>query len=539
MSDDMTLVRAYAQGHSEEAFAALVSRHINLVYSVALRQVRDTHLAEEITQSVFIVLAQKANSLSPSTILSGWLCRTARYISSETLRKQRRRQMREQEAHMQSIPSQAKPDTWMHISPLLEDALNSLGQTDHDAVILRFFEGKELKEVGVLLGLQEDAARMRVNRAVEKLRKFFSKKGIILSAGAMTAAITANSVQSAPAGLVATTISTAISGSVATATATITATKIIAMSALQKMLMGGAVAILVGAVIYQSRQMSQLRSQIKTIRQQQAPLVAQIEQLTRERDNTTNRLTSGTVSQTDLDELLKLRNEVTQLRTQTNELTQVKAKSVQDETKSKMDAAESLIDRIRLLKKRLAQTPGARIPELQYLTEENWIRGAAVPLVSDEDFRSAFSYLRQEGESNFIYITESALRKYLESNNNQFPADLSQLKPYFTNPPGDDVLQRYQIVPGNSVPAANAMQDAGDWIITLKDPTDGSNWALGRTGVATFSSSDDMAILAPAMRALSDDTPIVNGKKHLDIHSLGPYLKTPEQQAAYQRLMQK
>jgi len=303
--------------------------------------------------------------------------------------------------------------------------------------------------------------------------------------------------------------------------------------------MGGAVAILVGAVIYQSRQMSQLRSQIKTIRQQQAPLVAQIEQLTRERDNTTNRLTSGTVSQTDLDELLKLRNEVTQLRTQTNELTQVKAKSVQDETKSKMDAAESLIDRIRLLKKRLAQTPGARIPELQYLTEENWIRGAAVPLVSDEDFRSAFSYLRQEGESNFIYITESALRKYLESNNNQFPADLSQLKPYFTNPPGDDVLQRYQIVPGNSVPAANAMQDAGDWIITLKDPTDGSNWALGRTGVATFSSSDDMAILAPAMRALSDDTPIVNGKKHLDIHSLGPYLKTPEQQAAYQRLMQK
>jgi len=535
----MTLVRAYAQGHSEEAFAALVSRHINLVYSVALRQVRDTHLAEEITQSVFIVLAQKANSLSPSTILSGWLCRTARYISSETLRKQRRRQMREQEAHMQSIPSQAKPDTWMHISPLLEDALNSLGQTDHDAVILRFFEGKELKEVGVLLGLQEDAARMRVNRAVEKLRKFFSKKGIILSAGAMTAAITANSVQSAPAGLVATTISTAISGSVATATATITATKIIAMSALQKMLMGGAVAILVGAVIYQSRQMSQLRSQIKTIRQQQAPLVAQIEQLTRERDNTTNRLTSGTVSQTDLDELLKLRNEVTQLRTQTNELTQVKAKSVQDETKSKMDAAESLIDRIRLLKKRLAQTPGARIPELQYLTEENWIRGAAVPLVSDEDFRSAFSYLRQEGESNFIYITESALRKYLESNNNQFPADLSQLKPYFTNPPGDDVLQRYQIVPGNSVPAANAMQDAGDWIITLKDPTDGSNWALGRTGVATFSSSDDMAILAPAMRALSDDTPIVNGKKHLDIHSLGPYLKTPEQQAAYQRLMQK
>jgi len=94
MSDDMALVREYAQTNSEQAFATVVSRHVNLVYSVALRQVRDPHLAEEVAQGVFIILARKAKSLSPKTILSGWLCRTARYVSIRSVRNERRRQFR-------------------------------------------------------------------------------------------------------------------------------------------------------------------------------------------------------------------------------------------------------------------------------------------------------------------------------------------------------------------------------------------------------------------------------------------------------------
>ena len=103
MTDDMALVREYARTRSETAFAALVSRHLNLVYSVALREVRDPHLAEEVAQAAFIILARKAGALGPKTILSGWLCRTARYVSAEVLRSQRRRQKREQEAYMQSL----------------------------------------------------------------------------------------------------------------------------------------------------------------------------------------------------------------------------------------------------------------------------------------------------------------------------------------------------------------------------------------------------------------------------------------------------
>ena len=171
-TDDMVLLREYARRNSEEAFATLVARHINLVYSVALRQVREPHLAEEITQAVFIILARKAASLGPKTILPGWLCRTARYASANALTIQRRRQRREQEAHLQSILNQSETSDWPQIAPLLDGAMEQLGQKDHDAVVLRFFEGKNFKEVGAALGATEDAAKMRVNRALEKLRKF-------------------------------------------------------------------------------------------------------------------------------------------------------------------------------------------------------------------------------------------------------------------------------------------------------------------------------------------------------------------------------
>src|SRR5271156_5627405 len=134
MNDDLNLLREFARDNSEEAFATLVSRHVNLVYSVALRSVRDVHLAEEITQAVFIILARKADSLSDKTILPGWLCRTARYASANALTIQRRRRHREQETFMQSQlddlsrPDEATAETWNEIAPLLDGAMEKLGQ---------------------------------------------------------------------------------------------------------------------------------------------------------------------------------------------------------------------------------------------------------------------------------------------------------------------------------------------------------------------------------------------------------------------------
>src|ERR1700683_4659520 len=199
MNDDLNLLRVFARNNSEEAFAAIVSRHVNLVYSVALRSVRDAHLAEEITQAVFIILARKADSLGDKTILPGWLCRTARYASANALTIQRRRQQREQEAYMQSILNEAESvETWNQISPLLDGAMEQLGQKDHDALVLRFFENKTFAEVGASLGASGDAAKMRVNRALEKLRKFFTKRGVSSTTAIIAGTISANSVQAAP-----------------------------------------------------------------------------------------------------------------------------------------------------------------------------------------------------------------------------------------------------------------------------------------------------------------------------------------------------
>ena len=226
MNDDLNLLRDYARNNSEEAFTALVSRYVNLVYSVALRQVRDPQLAEEITQAVFVILARKAGSLGDKTILPGWLCRTARYASANALTIQRRRQHREQEAFMQSQfdqsdlsrRSEAEAETWMQIAPLLDTAMGKLGRKDHDAVVLRFFQGRDFKEVGVALGASEDAAKMRVSRALEKLRKYFTKRGVSSTTAIIAGTISAHSVQAAPVVLAKSVTTVAIvKGSIAAA----------------------------------------------------------------------------------------------------------------------------------------------------------------------------------------------------------------------------------------------------------------------------------------------------------------------------------
>lgn len=220
-TDDAELVQMFARSGSEEAFAALVARHVNLVYSVALRQVRDPHQAEEITQTVFLVLARKAGSLDPHTVVSAWLCRTARNVSARALTMQRRRQARELEAFMQSPQSNPPPsgtadDDWKQIEPLLDDAMSRLSEADHNAVVLRFLEGRSFREVSVATGVSEAAAKMRVNRALGKLRTLLARRGLALPAAAIGAAVSAHSVHAAPAGLAAAT-TLAVAGSAAAA----------------------------------------------------------------------------------------------------------------------------------------------------------------------------------------------------------------------------------------------------------------------------------------------------------------------------------
>jgi RNA polymerase sigma factor (sigma-70 family) len=199
--EDIALLKQYAGEHSEAAFAMLVARYVNLVYSAALRSAGNEHAAQEITQAVFIVLARKADKLSRHTVLSGWLYQTARLTAANYLRTEIRRRNREQEAYMQAILNEPESGAWRQIAPLLDDAMGRLGEKDRDAIVLRFFENKSLGEVGLALGASEDAAKMRVNRALEKLRKIFSKRGVNSTTAAIAGAVSANSVQTAPVAL--------------------------------------------------------------------------------------------------------------------------------------------------------------------------------------------------------------------------------------------------------------------------------------------------------------------------------------------------
>jgi RNA polymerase sigma factor (sigma-70 family) len=198
-ANDMALLREYAAGNSEMAFETVVRRHVSLVYAIAMRQVGNPAHAEEITQAVFLILARKAARLSPGTVLAGWLHETTRFAAASFLRGEQRRHRREQEAYMQSKIEESSADpTWEQLEPLLDEAIGQLGKTDRNAVVLRFFQNKSAREIAAVLNVQEAAAQKRLNRAVEKLRAHFLKRGVAVSSGALTGAISLHSAPGAP-----------------------------------------------------------------------------------------------------------------------------------------------------------------------------------------------------------------------------------------------------------------------------------------------------------------------------------------------------
>jgi RNA polymerase sigma factor (sigma-70 family) len=278
---DPQLLRAYAEHRAEAAFAELVHRHLDFVYSAAIRMVCDAHLAQDVTQAVFVALAQNATHLADRPVLSGWLHRTARNIAAQTVRTIERRRAREQEAAaMNELLSPESEAAWQQIAPHLDAALDELSEPDRDAVLLRYFEKKSAPEMAILLGITDDAAQKRVRRAVERLREFFAKRGVTVGASGLAITVSAHAIQAAPAGL-AITISTAaaLAKTTIATTATVAVAKTIAMTTLQKTAIAATIAILTGAGIYEARQASQLRAQVQTLQQQQTLLAERNQQL--------------------------------------------------------------------------------------------------------------------------------------------------------------------------------------------------------------------------------------------------------------------
>ena len=204
MNDDSELLCRYADEGSESAFAELVQRHVGLVYGAAMRRTGgDPHRAADVAQQVFTTLARDARKLSHHALLPAWLHTATRNAALNLMISEKRRQNRETEAlALATTTAGANPD-WEQLRPLLDAAIDELPEADRTAVVLRFLERRPFAEIAAALQVSEDAARMRTDRALDKLRPALARRGITSTAGALGALLLGQTLASAPAGLAA------------------------------------------------------------------------------------------------------------------------------------------------------------------------------------------------------------------------------------------------------------------------------------------------------------------------------------------------
>jgi RNA polymerase sigma factor (sigma-70 family) len=261
MIEDSELLRRYVEERSQAAFSELVQRRVNLVYSVALRQVGgDAHLAEDVTQKVFADLARKAPSLLGRPVLSGWLYRSAQFAGTDVVRSERRRRAREQETQIMNDLSTKAGDRagdWEKLRPVLDEAMGELNEEDRDAVALRFFEERPFADIGRALRLTEDTARKRVDRALDKLNAALSRRGVTSTMSALGLALANQVVTAAPSGLAASATGAALTG--AGATAGWASLQVLGSTKMILGAVGAATALGLGAVAYEVKQ-ANLRS---------------------------------------------------------------------------------------------------------------------------------------------------------------------------------------------------------------------------------------------------------------------------------------
>ncbi len=513
---DTELLRRYVNEGADAALTALVERHLDLVYSVARRHVQSSPQAEDIAQAVFIELAHHARRIPPGTPLIAWLHVVSRRLAINAVRDEARRRAREAAAAILTESSTMKPPPapWTAVEPLLDEAVESLPAPDRTAILLRFFENKSLRDVGAALGTTDDAAQKRVTRALDQLRTFFLRRGIVVTAAGLTTDLSAHALHAAPAGLGATIASTAALTKVTATAAAAETTRLLAMTSLQKSLALSVVVLVAGAGFYETNLLARQSAEA-------TDLLQQIERAGRENRELRRAQAATSAKLKDVEQRLDAR------------LTAALSVAPADAAlEAQMQQWLGQLDRI---KEFLAQRPQWNIPELKLLTDESWFGAAATDrFETEEQFRRATAQLRDVAVSRASGRIMEALKAYMSAHDGMLPSSPLDLAPHFEPPIDEAILARYQMLQtgkASDVPRAEAMH-----IIEPKAPADveydaysyiGLN-GWGNRGVAIYTD------LRAAQRQFSNAN---GGQRATNAEQLLPYLKWPVSAATLEKYL--
>jgi RNA polymerase sigma factor (sigma-70 family) len=498
---DAELLQRYVQTDSADAFRAIVDRYVNLVYSVARRHVSSPALAEEVAQSVFIELSRQAARIKPGTPLIAWLHLVSRRRAINVVRDAARRRTHEQLA-AELTPSAMTPTEppWTAVAPLLDEAVESLNVADRTAILLRFFDNKSLREVGAALGTSEDTAQKRVSRALDRLRELLLRRGIAASAAGLAADLSAHAIESAPASLrtsIGATRAMSLAGK---------ATGTIAMTTLQKAILGSAVALTLGTGVFEAMAAVRQRAELRDVQQQTADVLtaARIARLAAERST----------------------RELTSLRA---ERAAVSAPTADPATAAAIQAWNARVD---ALKQMLAQHPEWSAPEVALADSSMWFQIARnVQLDNPDSVRHAFEQIRHGVENDLANRLAQAVRAYLAAQGGQPPTSAAELAP-LCDPPLDAVLlQRFRVIPPEE-----RMTNRGYVLIedSPVDPDCDMVWMISRGGGFSNESAASYAVRL-AQRAFGAAN---GGAKATTPLELAPYLKFPVSTAKVQEILQ-
>ncbi len=489
MRDDTQLLIEFVQERSEEAFAELVRRHLDLVYGVALRMVgRDSSMAEDVTQTVFADLARKAGRLSAGMPVGGWLHRHTCFTASKAVRAEQRRRKREAVALALQEQHDSPPASWESVAPHLDASLNQLKRSDRESLILRFLQSQSLRSVGEALGVSEDAAQKRVGRALQRLRVILSRRGV--SGSGLASVIVENSVSAAPTHLIEPVVARAVSaaqpvGWLTSAIQTVVASKF-------KVVALGLATVCPLWVVYQAELARDEQDQRLAAAKREWERARSASEVRAAERTSHAQVVQG--PSPEFRELLRLRGEVGRQRQRLREGSETAQASGLPRSRGAMLSAlqDRYAERVAELQSLFAARPEASVPELSDLTEADWLFLVRQQVSEDEaGIRWLMSRARTMAESEFgNRVLKPALDRYAAARPDSFPVSLAALEPYFDSPVDPAILERWVVMRTDHFHESLRHQvDADEWVLTQGgaiDPEYDQRYVLGIQEVHLF-----------------------------------------------------